>query len=310
MAEKIKLTFLGTGGAIPTARRNHPATLLKYKDETILIDCGEGTQRQFRKAKLNPCKITKILITHWHGDHTLGLPALLQTLAMNNYNGTIEIHGPEHTKRNMETIMDQHMTSYLKRQAMEGETLEIKFFEHKPGIVIETDEWVIDSVPIKHYCNGVSYSFTIKEKNRLDKKKLTKLKIPNGPLIGQLAAGKTIEHNGKKIKGKDILYVEPSRKLTLITDTSFQENLAKFAKDSDLLICESTHAKDEEQIASDHGHLTSHQAATIAKKAKAKKLALIHLSQRYDAIPKKILEEAKEIFKDTIVPEDLDRIEI
>ena len=79
---KTKITFLGTSQAIPTAKRNHTAVLLSYKDENILIDCGEGTQRQFRKAKLNPCKLTRILITHWHGDHVLGLPGLLQTLAL------------------------------------------------------------------------------------------------------------------------------------------------------------------------------------------------------------------------------------
>jgi len=310
MAEKIKITFLGTGSPVPTARRNHPATLLKYKNETILIDCGEGTQRQFRKAKLNPCKVTKILITHWHGDHTLGLPGMLQTLAMNGYNGTIEIHGPQFTKVKMETIMEQHMKNYLKKQSWSGTNLKIEYLEHKVGKILETDEWVIDSTPIKHYCNGFAYSFTVKEKKRLDKKKLEKLKIPNGPLIGQLASGKTVELNGKKIDGKKLIYVEPSKKITLITDTSYQEELAKFAKDSDLLVCESNFAKDETEIAKDHGHLTSHQAAMIAKKAKAKKLALIHLSQRYDSVPKKILKEAKEIFKDSFVPEDLDKIEI
>ena len=82
MVEKINVTFLGTGSAIPTARRNHPAILLRYKAESILIDCGEGTQRQFRKAHLNPCKITRILISHWHADHALGIPGLLMTMAM------------------------------------------------------------------------------------------------------------------------------------------------------------------------------------------------------------------------------------
>jgi len=94
MSEKITITFLGTSQAIPTARRNHTAILLQYKAENLLIDCGEGTQRQFRKARLNPCKITKLLITHWHGDHILGIPGLLQTLLLNQYNKTLEIYGP------------------------------------------------------------------------------------------------------------------------------------------------------------------------------------------------------------------------
>jgi ribonuclease Z len=98
MVEKIELTFLGTGSSIPTARRNHPAVLLKYKAENILVDCGEGTQRQFRLAHMNPCKVTRILISHWHGDHALGLPGLLQTLVMNGYNRKLEIYGPRGSK--------------------------------------------------------------------------------------------------------------------------------------------------------------------------------------------------------------------
>ena len=103
---KIPITFLGTSQAIPTAKRNHTSILLSYNSENILIDCGEGTQRQFRKAKINPCKLTKLLITHWHGDHILGIPGLLQTLALNNYNRTLEIYGPKGTKKFM-NLMQQ-----------------------------------------------------------------------------------------------------------------------------------------------------------------------------------------------------------
>src|SRR3989339_623098 len=102
---KIPICFLGTSQAIPTAKRNHTAMLLQYNDENILVDCGEGTQRQFRKAALNPCKITKLLITHWHGDHVLGIPGLLQTLALSGYNKILYIYGPRGTKKYIEEIM-------------------------------------------------------------------------------------------------------------------------------------------------------------------------------------------------------------
>src|SRR4030067_2460046 len=95
---KIPITFLGTSQSIPTEKRNHTAVLLKYKDENILVDCGEGTQRQFRKAHLNPCKVTRILITHGHGDHVLGLPGLLSTLSLSGYQKTLCIYGPKGTK--------------------------------------------------------------------------------------------------------------------------------------------------------------------------------------------------------------------
>src|SRR3989344_5903298 len=102
--EKIKITFLGTGNAVPTEKRNHTAILLNYKSENILIDCGEGTQRQFKYAKLSPNKITKLLITHWHGDHVLGIPGLFQTLAMNDYQKTLEVYGPQKTEYFMSAL--------------------------------------------------------------------------------------------------------------------------------------------------------------------------------------------------------------
>src|SRR3990170_195602 len=104
MTEKIKITFLGTSGMIPDEKRNHPAFFVQYANEGILVDCGEGTQTQFRKAKLNPCSITKILLTHWHGDHTLGLPGLLKTISMSEYTKKLEIYGPRGIKRRIEQM--------------------------------------------------------------------------------------------------------------------------------------------------------------------------------------------------------------
>src|SRR3989344_1806169 len=104
--EKIRVTFLGTSNAIPTVKRSHTAILLQYKNENILIDCGEGTQRQFSIAKLSPSKLTRILLTHWHGDHVLGLPGLFQTLAMNDYKKTLKLYIPKGTKRYVDLISE------------------------------------------------------------------------------------------------------------------------------------------------------------------------------------------------------------
>ena len=309
MAEKINITFLGTGSAVPTAGRNHPSILLQYKEQNILFDCGEGTQRQFRKAKLNPCKLTKIFISHWHGDHILGLPGILQTLALNGYNGTLEIHGPKNTKKNLKTIIDFHMKTYLRQSKEEGNNFQIKSFEHTSGKILQTEELKITCHKLDHDTPGLAYSFEIKEKNRINKQKLKKLNLPNSPLISQLVQGKTVTINGKKINGKNLTYKEPSRKITIVYDTRYNKTIEIFAKDSDLLIIESTYAKDDKEIAKKHGHLTSVQAATIAKKSKSKELILFHLSQRYEQIPKIIKQEAKEIFKEKItIPYDLDKI--
>ena len=302
MAEKINITFLGTGSAIPTAKRNHPAVLLQYKDETILFDCGEGTQRQFRKAHLNPCKITRIFITHWHADHVLGIPGLLQTLMLNGYNKTLHIYGPSGTEK---------MTQlYIGLFAHKGDKFPIKVHECKEGTTLETEEFTIEAQAMNHDTPSLAYSFTIKEKSRLNKEKLIKLKLPNGKIIKELAQGKTIKYQGRTIKGKDLIYKEPQRKITIIMDTLENPNTIKIAKNSDLLICESTYNEEGAQLAKEHKHLTAKQAATIAKKSKSEKLILTHLSQRNEANPKVILNEAKKVFTNTTIAQDLDCLEL
>jgi ribonuclease Z len=305
MTERIELTFLGTGSAIPTKRRNHPAMLLKYKAENILIDCGEGAQRQFRKARLNPCKINKILITHWHGDHVFGLPGILNTLRLNGYNGKLEIYGPKGSR--------EWIRKYLDLVGRRGDDLDLKVYEVISGVVFEEEDFFIECYEMDHDCPAVGYSFVIKEKSRLDREKLRKLKIPNSPLLGDLAKGKVVEINGKKINGKKLLYKEESRKVSFIMDTRINENAVKLAKGADLLVCESTFSKREsEELLGNRAHLSSVDAAGIAKKAKVKGLALVHLSQRYEGIPKVIKKETEEVLKGSkigvIVPEDLERV--
>ncbi|MCA9485443.1 MAG: ribonuclease Z [Nanoarchaeota archaeon] len=297
--EKIKLTFLGTGSAVPTAKRNHTAILLTYKNENILIDCGEGTQRQFRYAKLSPSKISKILITHWHGDHILGLPGLFQTLHMNDYSNELEIYGPRKTEYFMDLLSN---LAKIK--------IKTKIKEISGGKIFENSEFYLQAESMQHDTPALAYSFVIKEKLRLDRKKLAKLKLPNSPILKDLQEGKDITYEGKKIKSKEVSYIEPARKVTIILDTLFNEKAIELAKDSDLLVCESSFSKEESALAKERKHLTSIDAATIAKKSKSKVLVLTHISQRYDYNNKIILDEAKKIFKNTRIVKDLDKIEI
>jgi len=310
MVEKIELTFLGTGSSIPTLRRNHPAMLLKYKAENILVDCGEGTQRQFRQAHLNPCKVTKILISHWHGDHILGLPGLLQTLNLNGYSGELIIYGPKGSKKKFQEMVAPYLGFYWDVNRKNGGDFNIVVKEVSDGVIFEDEDFQIETAEVNHGCPAVGYSFIVKEKKRLDKEKLAKLKIPNSPLVGELVKGKTVEINGKKINGKKLMYVEPARKVSFVMDTRKCDGALRIAKGADVLISEATYSKEESEIAKEHGHLTSVDAATIAKKAKVKALVLIHLSQRYEGIPKMILGEAKEVFKDVVIPEDLESVEL
>jgi len=176
---KIPIIFLGTAQAIPTLTRNHTSIFLKYKDENILIDCGEGTQRQLRKAKINPCKITKILITHWHGDHVLGLPGLFQSLTLNNYNKTLKIYGPKGTKK----YIKEFGNIFIPVLKFKAEVYEVS------GKFLDTKDFEISAFSLQHGnvpTNG--YQFIEKQKLRINKTKLKKLKLSpkDKPKLSQL----------------------------------------------------------------------------------------------------------------------------
>ena len=300
MTSNIKITFLGTSGAIPTAQRNHTSILLTCNEENILVDCGEGTQRQFRKARLNPCKLTRLLITHWHGDHILGIPGLLQTLAFSGYNKTLFIYGPKGTREFMKNLLNTFI--FKGKISLEIKEVSGKFFE--------TDDFYLEAKSVPHGVPCNAYVFVRKGKRRIDKKKLKKSKLPSGPLLKKLNEGKDIAYQGKKYLAKNLTFKEEDKKISFVFDTSFDKKVVSFVKNSDLLICESTFNSSMEDIAKEYNHLTSSQAAEIAKKSKSKKLILTHVSQRNGPDYSKLLKEAKNIFKNSSLANDLDKIEI
>ncbi len=295
----IKITFLGTSDAIPTAERNHTSILLNYKDENILVDCGEGTQRQFRKAKLNPNKVTRILITHWHGDHVLGIPGMLQTLSFSEYNKPLYIYGPKGTKEFMRTLLKTFV--FHENFKINVEEVGGKFFE--------TDDFYLEAEKMRHGIPCNAYVFVKKGNLRIDKKKLAKTKI-QGPILKKLKEGKDIVYQGKKYLAKNLTYAEDGKKISFVFDTSFNDRIIPFVKNSDLLICESTFGTELEDRAEEYKHLTSKKTAEIAKKSNSRKLVLTHISQRYSKNPKKILDTAKKIFKNSVLVKDLDEIEV
>src|SRR3989344_2931330 len=281
----IDIVFLGTGSSVPTLRRNHPAILLKYKSEAMLFDCGEGTQKQFRKAGISPMAVKRIFITHWHGDHILGLPGLLQTLVLNGYDKEMEVYGPKGSSKYMQKILEMFVHV--------GD-IKIKVHEVTNGKVFENNDFAIFAEEMMHNTRCLAYSFVEKDKIRIDKDKLKKLKIPSSPILQKLKQGKDIIVNGKKIKAKEITYVDKGKKISIVLDTQVNNSIEKIAKNSDLLICESTYL-DEEEIAKQYKHMTAKQAAQSAKRANTKKLILMHLSQKYEKKETEFLKEASKV---------------
>jgi ribonuclease Z len=302
MPEEIKITMLGTSAAIPSASRNPTSILLQYKDENILIDCAEGTQRQMRKAKLNPMKINKILVTHWHGDHVLGMPPLFQTMVLMDYNKEMNIFGPKKTKEFLKSFIDVFAPVFK----FKAKTHEVS----KQGIFFETKDYYIESEQMQHGIPANAYNFVIKDKIRINKQALKKLKLPSGKHLTPLLKGKDITYQRKKFKAKDLTYTEPGKKVSIVLDTLYNEKIIPFVKNADLLIIESSFSDEFKALAKEHLHLTAFQCGKIAKKAKVKKLVLTHISQRNEHDTKPLLKEAKESFKNVHVAKDFDTFTI
>jgi len=240
----------------------------------------------------------------------LGLPGLLQTLNLNGYNGELIIYGPRGSKKKFQEMVAPYLGFYWDVNRKNKGNFNIVMREVGEGVVFDGGDFFVEAVELDHDCPCLSYSFSVKEKTRLGKGRLAKLGIGNSPLIGELAKGKVVSINGKKVDGKRLLYKEKGRKVVFVMDTRYNSRIVDFVRGADLLISEATYSKEEQDIAEKYGHLSSVDAARIAKKGKVESLVLMHLSQRYDAVPKVILNEAKKIFKNVRVVEDLDVVEL
>ncbi len=296
----MEITFLGTSSMVPTKERNHSALFVSHKTHGILVDCGEGTQRQMKIAGINLVKITKILISHWHGDHVLGLAGLLQTLSSssNTYPGTLEIYGPPGMTKKFN----------LLKQALDFEvTFDVKLTEAKPGVIFRNDDFRIEAEMLDHSTPCLGYSIIENDKRHMKLDVIKKLGVPEGPLLGKLQEGKSIEWKGKTVTAEEATKLTKGKKLAIIADTSLCKGCTTLAEGADILICESTYANDLQEKAENYKHLTAGQAGLIANRANVKKLILTHFSQRYKNV-QKIEEDARTVFNNTTVARDFMKV--
>lgn len=297
----MEITFLGTSSAVHSYSRNHPAIVLKAFGEVMLFDCGEGTQRQIIFGKVSPMKISKIFISHFHGDHILGLPGLLQSMNFRGRENKLCIYGPKGLHQLEQAI---YSLGYSKIE------FPIEFIEIGSQIVVETDEYIIKSQEVHHNVPSLAYSIEEKKKPKFLREKAIKLGVPVGPDFGKLHNGEEVEVNGKIIKPEQVLG-EPRKgiKITYSGDTTPCEEMVQFAKDSTLLIHESTYKLEDKDKAEENFHSTSTDAALIAKKSNSEELILTHISTRYKDV-KDLLTEAQEVFENTKLAKDLMTIKL
>ena len=269
----MEITFLGTSSAVPSKHRNHTAIVLKHFGEVMLFDCGEGTQRQLTYAKISPMKIDKIFITHYHGDHILGLAGLIQSMGFRGRSEDLDIYGPKGLNKLINAISN---TGFFQIN------FQIITHEIGEGIVLETDEYIIKSIIAEHNIDNLAYSIYEKKKPRFLREKAIELGVPVGPAFGKLHNGEEVEINGKIIKPEQVLG-EPriGQKVTYSGDTRPCEKMIELAQGSDVLIHEATYEHEDQDKAIENCHSTSKEAAEIAKEANVKLLVLTHISTRY-----------------------------
>lgn len=284
---------------VPTKDRNQSGIFLSYKGVGVLFDCGENIQRQMKIAGIPLFKINKICITHWHGDHVLGLLGIIQSLG-NFKDKVLEIYAPKGCKKYFKNMCESINFDFK---------VKIKFIEVGDGVIFENDKFKILSAKMKHRINCVGYSFKEKDYNKVLMNKLRKLGVKEGPHIGILQSGKNIVWEGKKLKSKDYTRKVIGKKFTYITDTLLVNNCYKLAENSDLLICESPYTSELQDKADEYTHMTARDAGLLASKSNCKQLVLTHISARYKS-PEKVEDEAKIYFKKVKVAYDFMKIKI
>ena len=283
---------------MPSKTRNLPSLAIRYSGAVFIVDCGEGTQRQFIQSGIGFKRDLSIFITHMHGDHVLGLPGLLYTMSMLSREDPVEIYGPKGLATFLETVLNQGLGAI---------TYPIKLYEVKPGDVIEKNNLVVRCVETQHVIENICYVFHEKKrKGRMKVEFLEKLGIPRGPLWGRLQRGETITYEGIVIKPEDAVEPpKPGRKIVYTGDTRPCETVVEAAQEADVLIHDSTFDESLKAKAKEDMHSTAAEAAEIAKRARVKRLFLFHISPRYEKNSDILLQEARKIFPNTELAYDL-----
>jgi len=300
----LRVIFLGTAGSVPTIKRSLPAILIQRKGEQIMFDCGEGVQRQMIKAKVGFHRKMKVFITHMHGDHVLGLPGLLQTMALLDRERKLDVYGPPGIKRFLEDIRET--VQFVLTFPMEIHEI------HEAGVVCEEQEYTVQAVWANHVIPSLAYALVEKHRpGKFHPEKAKALGIPEGSLWSKLQHGHDVKlPDGRIVKPEDVTGpLRLGRKIVYTGDTRPFKGFVKFAAGADLLIHDATLDDELAERAEEDGHSTPDQAAKHAKKAKVKQLILTHISARYDDTSI-LLEQAQKIFKNTQVAEDFMKIEI
>jgi len=301
----FEILFLGTSASAPSAKRGLSGQIVSHNEYRFLIDCGEGTQRQILQSGIGFKRLTRVLLTHGHLDHILGLGGLLSTFLRWEAIEELEIFGGRSTLDRVHTL--------LYDVVLRGNQppMPLKMQEIKPGLIFEAEDFSVTAFPVTHRgpdCLG--FIFEEKARRPFLAQKADELNVPFGPERGELVSGKAITlADGRRLTSDEVLGAwEKGSKLVVVGDAGRTDNLLEVCKDADGLVIESTYLDEEADMARQFSHLTARMGAELATKAGVKKLILTHISRRYRE--KDVIAEAQSVFSNTVVARDFDTYQI
>lgn len=293
-----ELVVLGTASQTPTRQRNHNGYVLRWDDEAVLFDPGEGTQRQMLYAGVSASQLTRICVTHFHGDHCLGLPGVLQRLSLDRAPHPVEAYFPA--------------SGVGFWQRLRGATIFDEVADVRPnpvtadGVVATGPRFSVTARRLDHTADAFGWRIAEPDGRRIVPEQLETFGL-EGPAVGRLQREGVLDVNGHRVTLEEVSEPRPGQRMAFVMDTRWCDAALALAEGVDLLVCEATYLSGEADLADERGHLTAAQAAQLAARAGARRLVLTHFSQRYTD-PEAFRREAEEHFPDVVVAGDLDRI--
>lgn len=293
----MQVTFLGTSAALPTVERNVAGVMLQREGELLLFDCGEGTQRQMMRYGAG-FGVDHLFVTHYHADHTLGIPGLLRTMGLQGRTAPLTLYGPRGAPRHLGALL---------ALGMERPKFPVELVEVKPGDVLPRGDYEIVVGEVDHKGECVGYALVEHDRlGRFDPERARVLGIPEGPMWGRIHRGEPVTLPDGRVVAPDELVgpARPGRRVVYGGDSAPCDAMLRLAERADLLIHEATFGEDERERARETHHSTAREAATIARDALARRLVLTHISARYSREAPELLAEARAVFPETSIARD------
>jgi ribonuclease Z len=296
----LDLVFLGTSGSVPSAQRGPASTLVRRGGERLLIDCGEGTQRQLLRSGVGLIEIPEVFLTHYHADHYLGLPGMMKTFALRGRELPLTIYGPPGLKELVGSL--QRIFGRL--------TFPLELVELQPGDALARGDYRLIVFATSHGVPAQGYALVEETRpGRFDREAALALGVPEGPLFGVLQGGRPVDLAGARVLPEQVLGPpRAGRKVVVTGDTRPARSVLEVANEADVLVHDATFSEEEKARADETGHSTATEAAELARIAAVRMLVLTHLSSRY--FGSEIAREARKVFAETVVPRDFDIIDV